>query len=131
MADDHEMEFDEDRGGQRTPKNLVSFPKEGQFHKATRHALPWQDCGGHDQGRMVIPSAYVEGLFRQAPVPDPKSLHTEQFMVKCLGVKEYLSDALQELLNEGLLTDVPSLTTNDAGEDDGEEQAAQDARACI
>ena len=65
----HEAEWDEDRGGSRHADNRISFPAQGEFHRATRYALPWQECGTHDRDRVVVPSAYIERLFRQAPVP--------------------------------------------------------------
>ena len=101
MPTKHDGEWDEDRGGPRHPNNLVSFPSEGLVHSATKNIWPWQPCGGHDQGRHVVPAAYVEAIFRRAPVPDPSSLAPVQMMVKCLGMPEYLDDALDLLTSAG------------------------------
>ena len=49
-----------------------------------------------------MPAAYVEAIFRRAPVPDPSSLAPVQMMVKCLGMPEYLDDALDLLIDEGI-----------------------------
>ena len=102
MPTKHDGEWDENRGGPRHPNNLVSFPSDGLVHSATKNVWPWQPCGGHDQGRHVVPAAYLEAIFRRAPVPDPSSLAPVQMMVKCLGMPEYLDDALDLLIDEGI-----------------------------
>ena len=35
-------EWDEDRGGDRTKENFISFPEMGNFHISTKKALPWE-----------------------------------------------------------------------------------------
>ena len=71
-------------------------------HHSTENVWPWRACGSHDQGRVVVPAVYVETLFRRASVTDPASLAPVKFMVKCLGLPEYLEDALDLLIDEGL-----------------------------
>ena len=56
----------------------------------------------HDQGRVIVPAVYVEGLFRRAPVNDPSVLAPVKLIEKCLGVPEDLGDALELLIDEGL-----------------------------
>lgn len=99
----HDAAWDEDRGGNQGPDNLLSFPSDGEFYKATKKAIPWMECGAHDAHRMVINSIFIEQLFRRAPVDNPASLDTYRVMTKCLGVDEYLGDALDLLITEGLL----------------------------
>ena len=65
-----EAEWDEDRGGTRNPQNLISFPINGIFHNMTKMVMPWGPAGAHANDRVVVPSAYVERLFRMAPVKE-------------------------------------------------------------
>ena len=109
----HDAAWDEDRGGTRDPLNLISFPMDGKFHKSTEKALEWQPCGPHDQGRVVIPSVHIERLFRKAPVPDPRKLDPLKMITRCLDVNNYMAEALDLLIDEGLLK---------ALDEDGEEQ---------
>ena len=102
----HDAAWDEDRGGTRDPLNLISFPMEGKFYKSTKKVLEWQPCGSHDQGRVVIPAVHVERLFRKAPVPDPRKLHPLKMITRCLDVNNYLAEALDLLIDEGLLTEL-------------------------
>ena len=104
MSDD-QIEWDEDRGGARSPNNLLSYPITHQFYRATRRALPWQPpAPGHDPaGRVVVPSAFVETLFREASVPDPKDLLGLLFMDKCLSLQAYILPALELLIDERFL----------------------------
>ena len=99
----HDMMWDEDRGGPRTEFNLVSFPRNGTVHKATIKAMPWSKCGAHDEERVVVPAIFIEKLTRYAYVPDPYSLDTHLMLEKCLGVNEYLAQALQILIDHDLL----------------------------
>jgi hypothetical protein len=103
----NQMEWDESRGGSRTPLNLISFPGGGDFVKATSDAIHWgwRDAGGHDPTRCLIPGVLVERLFRYAPVPEPTVLKTDRFLTKSLNVDTYLAEALDLLLDEGLLHD--------------------------
>ena len=125
----HDAEWDEDRGGPRNPNNLISFPKDGPFHTSTAKVLPWEDCGPHDQGRVVIPSQYVERLFRHAVVPDPKKLDPLKAMTRCLDITNYLADALDLLIEEGLLeaTDEEGDVASKIFEDVNDLQEAADA----
>ena len=61
----------------------------------------------YESGRMIVPSVWVEGLFRKASVEAPHSLNTstDRFLVRGLGLNEFLSDALELLIEEGLLED--------------------------
>ena len=108
------IEWDEDRGGPRDPLNLISFPTDSQFYKSTKDVLEWAPCGPHDQGRVVLPSVHLERLFRKAPVPDPKKLSNLKAMTRCLDVPNYMAEALDLLIDEGLL------------EEDDEEGGVQD-----
>ena len=69
--DPHDMNWNEDRGGPRDPKNLLSFPSDGRFCRATAEALLWEDAGAHSPDRRVIPSVYVERLFKNCKVTAP------------------------------------------------------------
>ena len=83
--------------GPRVPHNYLSFPINGMVHHSTENVWPWLPCGSHDQGRVIVPAVYVEGLFRRAPVNDPSVLAPVKLIEKCLGVPEYLGDALELL----------------------------------
>ena len=109
----HDMGWDETaRGGPRHGHNFLSFPKPGILYKATEKVWPWVPPGVHENdNRMCIPSAYVEGLFGLAPVPDPDGLKQVKFMVKCLDTS-WMAPALQKLLDAGLTNTL---------DDDGEE----------
>ena len=99
----HDAAWDEDRGGPRDPLNLISFPMDGNLHKSTKKVLEWRPCGPHDQGRVVIPSVHIERLFRKSPVPDPKKLNPLKMITRCLDIDNYMADALDLLIDEGLL----------------------------
>ena len=79
-----ELDWDENVGGTRNPMNLISFPKDGVVSTATANSWPWKASGAHTPSRCVVPSVYVEALFRLVPVPDPIKIITEMFMTKCL-----------------------------------------------
>ena len=77
------IQFDEDRGGPRRATNLLSFPSDGDVYLSTKDAWPWDeppvhDVGSTDQGRDVIPSVWIESLFKKAPVPQPRDLKEEK-----------------------------------------------------
>ena len=44
------------------------------MYKSTAKALPWLDCGDHDDGRKVIPSVHLEAMVRKATVSKPEEL---------------------------------------------------------
>ena len=94
--------FDEDRGGPRDANNLISFPEGGMVHKSTIDAWAWQQCGSHDEGRVCTPSIYGENLFRMATVSEPATLACHRVLTKCLGVKEFLGDGFECLIQEGM-----------------------------
>ena len=110
---DNDAQWDEDRGGPRSSRNWISFPKGGDFYNYTKDALDWTEPGARDPGRMLVPSIQVEALFRRAPVNNPIPLNIKKFLTHCLDVEGFLKDALQLLIDNGLLTE------EDA---DGEEQ---------
>ena len=99
-----DAEWDEDRGGDRTPENFISFPEMGSFCQRTKKALPWERSK-HESRRMIVPSVWLEGLFREANVEAPHTLNTttDRFLCRGLGLKEFLTAALQLLIDEGLL----------------------------
>ena len=90
--------------------NPISFPTGGLIHRSTRNALPWKPGRGNqgvaDPGRVEIPGIYIERLFKFAKVKDPKKLTAmpgkDSFLVKCLGIKEYMDAALTYLIDEQL-----------------------------
>ena len=51
----YDVVWDEHDGGERDPHNYLSFPLNGKLVKATQDAWPWSE-GGHNEGRMRIPS---------------------------------------------------------------------------
>ena len=105
MQHDHEGEYDEDRGGPRNANNYLSFTSAGVIFKATKGVWHWETPGAHEADqRMLVPSAYVEGLFAHAPVPEPGELQPERFLEKCLSWPAYISSALTKLISEGLFT---------------------------
>ena len=97
----NEIDWDESRGGPRHPDNLISFPVDDSFYKATKVIMPWRVCGSHDKDRIVIPSRFVERIFRKAAVKDPKELRDFKLMTRTLDIK-YLVDGLELLQSEGL-----------------------------
>ena len=101
--------------------NLISLPVAGAFALATKAAIEYAPCGPHDKDRLVAPSIWIEGLFAEAPVPDPTRLAGIPLMVKCLGVQEFLAAALQLLVDEGLCT-----TVNDEGDEEPMEYMTYD-----
>ena len=105
MSYAHEGEYGESRGAPRHEDNPYSFPEEGDFYKATKKVLPWGAPGLHEtEKRKVIPGCYVEALFARAKVPNPAKLKPVLFLVKCLGLDEFVGPALDKLIAEGLLT---------------------------
>ena len=101
--DAHDAEFDEYRGGSRSEHCYISFPKDGDAHKATSEVWPWADAGSHDEARVIVACVYVEALFAEAPVPPQhtKALVAHGFLTKCLS-EDYWGDVLQALVEEGL-----------------------------
>ena len=69
-----DMAFDEERGGARHHNNYLSMPESGAFYRATKKIFAWEKCGQHESGRKILPSIFVENLFRKAPIPDPSRL---------------------------------------------------------
>ena len=98
-------EYAEDRGAPRHGNNPLSFPRKGAFFKATEKVLPWDAPGTHEtEERAILPSAYVEALFRRVKVAHPDKLKPVVFLVKCLGWDEFVGPGLDKLMDEGLLT---------------------------
>ena len=104
-GDAHDAAFDEDRGGPREPQNMISFPTNWDVHKSTKEVWPWQDAGAHSPGFSVVPSIFVEALFKKAPVPTPSDLTDHTVMTKCLDVTRYMEASLDLLVGEGLFHD--------------------------
>ena len=99
------MEWAEDRGASRCPLNLVSICASEEFYTRTKLALPWEGCGDHDEGRVVLPSVYLERLFAQAPTEAPDMFNPEhKVLTKCIDVA-YLRDGVEELKEAGLFKD--------------------------
>ena len=73
------------RKGRGSAESLLSFPEDSAFVTATLAVLPWEDCGAHDTARKVIPSIFIEKLFKKAPVNNPKVLARHQFITKSLA----------------------------------------------
>ena len=109
----HGAEWEEDRRGpadctNRAANNL-SFPEDGDFYKSTKGALPWAPAGHDDPGRVLVPATFVECLFEKAEVEnaaewiDTESDPKFRFLTRCLGLKEYMGDALEMLIEHGLI----------------------------
>ena len=81
------------------PFNLISFPTDGDFHKTTENIIEWEVCGGHDNGRHVTPSIYIERLLRAAPVKGPAAFKPEHFMTKCLDGRAAVEAVLVTVLS--------------------------------
>ena len=84
----HEIDFDESRGGPRHPFNYISSPPNGELRKATQKIFKWEPSGAHDPGRVKLPSVHIEAMFRRAPVADPSALSSHLHVEKCLGMRE-------------------------------------------
>ena len=98
----HGMTWDEDEGGARDENVWCSFPKNGVVHQATVKVFPWADSGAHAPGKVKLAVVFIEQLFRRAPCDDPKDLNTHRFLEKILGIPEFLDNALDLLIQEGL-----------------------------
>ena len=96
------MTWDEDEGGTRDENVWCAFPKNGVVHQATVKVFPWADCGAHTPGKVKLAVIFIEQLFRRAPCDDPKDLNTHRFLEKTLGIPEFLDNALDLLIQEGL-----------------------------
>ena len=113
MADDdmnetiylHDAQWDEDRGGDRHPHNLISFPTDGDFYKATKNILWWSACERDADAttRALVPSTCIEAIFARAPVYNPNDLTDHSFLTKCLHMSKYMAPALETLIDDGLL----------------------------
>ena len=98
-----DMTFDEDRGGPRHHNNYLSMPESGAFYRATEKVFAWENCGQHDSGRKILPSIFVENLFRRTPIPDPSRLRGKSLLTFCLDTNRFMINALSLLVGEGLL----------------------------
>ena len=114
----HDMAWDEDRPtpGPRDKANYLSFPDDGEFFLATEEALPWAACGPHDANRQVVPSVFVESIFRRAPVADPSLFRLMMFIDFCLNTTTFMCAALQLLINNGFLTTEDEDASPEGGE---------------
>ena len=101
----HGITWDEDEGGTRDQFVCCTFPLNGVVHKATVKVLNWTDCGAYAPGRVKIPVVFIEQLFRRAPCDDPNIMKNHRFVEKVLGIPEFLNEALELLIQEGLFKD--------------------------
>ena len=103
----HDAWWTENRpGGVADPRNLISFPVDGKtyMYKSTHKVLPWEQSGAVDPNRASVPSSFVERWFKHAKVKDSAHLvgPDDRFLSKCLGIDEYLGDALDLLIEEAI-----------------------------
>lgn len=108
MSTTHDAWWTENRpGGKADPRNLMSFPVDGKAYKSTRKVWPWELSGDEDPNRANVPSACIERWFRDAKVKNSAGMHEtdDRFLVKCLGIDEYLGAALDLLIEEGIFED--------------------------
>ena len=85
-----EWDFDEDVGGPRTEKNLVSVDEDGMWHAATYNAWPW--VSSTVAGKVAVPSIYPERLFRKCKA-DSTTLTTLKFTERCLDTTLFMKPA--------------------------------------
>ena len=97
--------FDEDRGGPRHPSNYLSLPVDGLVHQSTKYILPWSQAGAHEAPgtRVIIPSSYIEKIFKEATVKVTEELKNFTWLTRCLSIK-FLSPAVEVLIVEKLFT---------------------------
>ena len=113
------LTYDGDEGHNFEETALISCPTDSPFIKATQKALGWKTApeGDASDGRVVVPAAKLENLFRFAKVNDPEAWKQpgplKFFMQSCLD-KEWLSLMIDQLVEDGLLDRVD-------GDDDDDE----------
>ena len=97
--------FDEDRGGPRHPSNYLSLPVDGLVHQSTKHIFPWSQAGAHEAPgtRVIIPSSYIEKIFKEATVKVTEELKNFNWLTRCLSIN-FLSPAVEVLIVEKLFT---------------------------
>ena len=97
--------FDEDRGGPRHPSNYLSLPVDGLVHQSTKHIFPWSQAGAHEAPgtRVIIPSSYIEKIFKEATVKVTEELKNFTWLTRCLSIN-FLSPAVEVLIVEKLFT---------------------------
>ena len=97
--------FDEDRGGPRHPSNYLSLPVDGLVHQSTKYILPWSQAGAHEAPgtRVIIPSSYIEKIFKEATVKVTEELKNFTWLTRCLSIN-FLSPAVEVLIVEKLFT---------------------------
>ena len=98
----NDLEWDEDRTGNRSPRSLVSLPDNHPFFLATSKAIDWTSCGDEDVGRVVTPSVFLEKLLRYAPVQRPRELKGHAFLSKTISLN-FMRGGLGLLIDQGLL----------------------------
>ena len=89
-----DIEWDEDRGGNRDPRAFISSPEDGLLVRATQKALPWIECGAHDTARKILPVVFVERLLRKAPVSQPSNTRLHCFIDETLSLAGFIVPAL-------------------------------------
>ena len=97
-----DLEYDENRGNPPAcaKECLISLHlwpdlKTSTRREATALAWPWGDPADGDTDYAVLPIAFLETLFRKAPVPDPNGLQAVPFLSSCLHLHDYLEPMLQ------------------------------------
>ena len=100
-----DLEYDENRGNPPAKECLISLARSEDLYQATAVAWPWGDPADGDADYAVLPIAFVETLFRKAPVPDPTSLQAVPFISSCLHLHDYLEPMLQLMVAEDLLAE--------------------------
>ena len=105
MTSKHGAQWDEYRAGRNVPdpRNLISFPKDGPIYQSTCKAIHERTVADDDDDFMNVPSVHIERFFKYAAVRNPAALNRadDRVLVRCLGIKEYLDDGLDYLLDEG------------------------------
>ena len=96
------MQWDETLSNEPNAMNYITVPKTDKLYLGTAQAMPWADSGAHAPDNKVIPSAYIERLFKHAQVEAPGDLGTVRVIEKCLGITEYLDEAVGLLIEQGL-----------------------------
>ena len=97
--------FDEDRGGPRHPSNYLSLPVDGLVHQSTKYIFPWSQAGAHEAPgtRVIIPSSYIEKIFKEVTVKVTAELKNFTWLTRCLSIN-FLSPAVEVLIVEKLFT---------------------------
>ena len=96
-----ELEFAETAGEPRDAKNFWSTPDDNVLYVATKLIWPWVK-GTVVPNRMMVPSVFGERMLRLCKVKDPTALGGLKVMERCLGIDEFVRDALDELITQDI-----------------------------